>query len=145
MAAALTESESNQRAIRELLAAVDRGELERVLSFYSPDYVDHDASESRAAASGSSFSALRPAFAAFYRAFGDVRHTVDDLFGAGDRVAARVSVEAVHVEPLFGIPPSGKTIRNQSIVIYRFENGRIVERWCREQHSTRELLLAANR
>jgi predicted ester cyclase len=139
---ALVEPESNQRAIRELLAAVDRGDLERVLSFYSPDYVDHDTSEARGGGR-TAFEALRPAFAAFYAAFSETRHILDDLFGAGDRVAARISVEAVHVAPLFGIPPSGRKIRNRSIVIYRFADGKIVERWCREQHSTRELLLAA--
>src|SRR5687767_9216248 len=37
---------------------------------------------------------LRRAFTAFYAAFSDTRHSVDDLVADGDRVAARISVEA---------------------------------------------------
>lgn len=124
--------------LRALFAAVDAGDLEGALAFYHPDYHDHDASESRQGRNHK--VALRDGFARFYACFRDTRHSLDDVIAQGDKVAARVSVEARHTAELFGIPPSGELIRNDSIIIYRFENGLIRERWCRERHTTRELL-----
>jgi predicted ester cyclase len=46
---------------------------------------------------------------------------------------------------MLGVPPTGAMVRNDSIVIYRFENGLIRERWCRERRTTRDLLDAASR
>jgi predicted ester cyclase len=132
----------NARRLRELLSAVDSGDLDRVLSFYAPGYHDHDASESREG--GDHLTTLRSAFALFYAAFSEVRHSLDDVIAQGDRVAARISVSARHTGELFGIPPTGTVIHNDSLVIYRFENGLIRERWCRERSSTRALLQAAD-
>jgi predicted ester cyclase len=140
----MTEQATNKARIRELLAAVDAGELEAVLSFYSPDYYDHDTSEARSG-DASHAALLRHAFSAFYSAFSDTRHTIGDIIAEGDRVAVRIAVEARHTGELFGIPASGQIVRNDSIVIYRFEAGYIRERWCRERHSTRGLLMEAAR
>ena len=135
------ETQANVQRLRELLAAVDAGDLERVLSFYAPDYYDHDTSDARQGANH--LDALRAAFPRFYAAFSDPRHTLDDVIAEGDKVAVRLSVEARHTGDIFGIPASGLVIRNDSIVIYRFEDGLIRERWCRERQSTRAAIDAA--
>ena len=132
---------TNARRLRELLRAVDAGEIEQALSFYAPGYCDHDASESRQG--GDALATLRVAFARFNAAFSEVRHSLDDVVAEGDRVAARISVSARHTGELFGIPPTGAVVHNDSLVIYRFEDGLIRERWCRERTSTRALLEAA--
>ena len=140
----MTEQEENKRRLRDLLAAVDAGDIERALAFYSPDYVDHDASESRTGP-GAAIGGLRRAFEHFYAAFRDTRHSLDDVVADADRVAARISVEARHTGEILGIPATGRLIRNDSIVIYRYERGQIRERWCRERCSTRKLLEDAAR
>jgi predicted ester cyclase len=140
----MNEQARNKDRMRALLAAVDAGDLESVLTFYDEDYHDHDASEARRGAE-SHHTVLRHAFRQFYGAFSGTRHSIDDIVAEGDRVAVRISVEARHTGEIFGIPPSGQIIRNESIVIYRFEDGRIRERWCRERDSTRTLLLDALR
>jgi len=134
----MTEQDRNKQALRDLLTAVDAEDLERALEFYSPDYVDHDASEARSG--DTTVHTLRKAFAMFQSAFRDTRHSLDDVIADGDRVAARISVEATHTGTILGIPATGGIIRNDSIVIYRFEHGKIRERWCRERHATRTLL-----
>lgn len=140
----MTQQAENKQRLRDLLAAVDAGDLERALAFYSPDYVDHDASEARSGA-GPPLGALRQAFEQFYAAFSDTRHSVDDLVAEADRVAARISVQARHTGEFFGMAATGRLVRNDSIVIYRFEQGQIRERWCRERSSTRRLLEDAAR
>jgi predicted ester cyclase len=140
----MSEREDNKQRLRDLLSAVDAGDIERALGFYGPDYVDHDASEARTG-SGSAIEALRTAFALFSAAFTDTRHSIDDLLADGDRVAARISVESRHTGEIFGIAGTDRVVRNDSIVIYRFVSGLIRERWCRERRSTRAVLLEAAR
>lgn len=131
---------SNKSRLRDLLSASDAGDIDGALAFYAPDYADHDATEARQGSGGSPQEALRDAFGLFSRAFSDTRHTLHDAIEEGDRVAARISVEARHTGALWGCAPSGRILRNDSIVIYRFLDGRIRERWCRERRTTRSLL-----
>ena len=44
----------------------------------------------------------------FYAAFPEVTHTVEDLVAEGDRVAATVSVRAVHAGEFLGVPATGR-------------------------------------
>jgi predicted ester cyclase len=133
--------EDNKQALLDLLAAADAGDLEKALSFYAPEYEDHDTSEARAGECP--FSALREAFRLFRDSFTQTRHVVDLLLAERDLVAAHIRVEAIHSGALFGVPATGTTVSNDSLVIYRFERGRIRERWCRERQSTRQLLESA--
>ncbi|HEU4688227.1 MAG TPA: ester cyclase [Vicinamibacterales bacterium] len=132
--------DGNKSRLRDLLLASDAGDIDRALGFYAPDYVDHDASEARRSGGGAPVDALREGFRLFGAAFSDIRHTLHDAIEEGDRVAARISVEARHTGSLWGFAPSGRVVRNDSIVIYRFVDGRIRERWCRERRTTRSLL-----
>lgn len=131
---------TNKARLRDLLAASDAGDIDGALKFYAVDYVDHDVTEARQGPGGASLEALRDAFRLFSVAFSNTRHTVHDMVEEGDRVAARISVEARHTGALWGYAPSGRMLRNDSIVIYRFVDGQIRERWCRERRSTRSLL-----
>lgn len=138
----MTEPEFNKSRLRELLRAVDAGAVDRAVEFYSPEYVDHYASEARAG-EANAIDALRRAFRMFDAAFADTRHVIADMVAEGDRLTARICVESRHTGAILGLPPSGELIRNESIVIYRFEGGRIRERWCLERESTRTLLTNA--
>jgi predicted ester cyclase len=137
----MTEQERNKERLRALLCLVDAGEIDQALDFYSRDYVDHYASEARAGTDA--FESLGRAFRMFAAAFTNTRHAIEDIVAEGDRVTARISVESRHTGEIIGLPASGEWIRNESIVIYRFERGRIRERWCLERLSTRALLTAA--
>ncbi len=138
----MRQEDINRRALRDLLAAADAGDIEKALSYYAPGYQDHDPSEARAGGQ-CPLLALREALLLFRSSFTHTRHVVDVLLAEQDLVAAVIRVEAVHSGELFGVPATGALVANDSIVIYRFEAGRIRERWCRERRSTRELLEAA--
>ena len=113
--------------IRRLFALVDAGGDDFVDEFYSPEYVDHTPSSVRSLAPGR--EGLRQAFAIFRRGFPDVRHVLEDVIAAGDRVAVRLRAEGTHSGELFGIPASGQRVSQEAIVIYRLAGGKIVERW----------------
>ena len=113
--------------IRRLFALVDAGGDDFVDEFYSPDYVDHTPSRVRGLAPGR--EGLRQAVAIFRGGFPDVRHVIEDVIAAGDRVAVRLRAEGTHSGELFGIPPSGQRVSQEAIVIYRLAGGKIIERW----------------
>jgi predicted ester cyclase len=59
-----------------------------------------------------------------FEAFPDVRGTIDDMFGEGDKVVARVTLSGTHTGTFAGVAPTGKRITWTSIRIWRFEEGR---------------------
>jgi steroid delta-isomerase-like uncharacterized protein len=61
--------------------------------------------------------------------FPDLRIDVEDIFGAGDRVAVRVRFRGTHGGPFQGVPPTHRPVNFTSVEIYRLEDGRIAEEW----------------
>lgn len=138
----MNQVQRNKATIRALFEAADRGDLEAVAGFYSPDYVDHDATEARSDGT-TPFEATVRAFRIFLEGFPDTRHTLHDLIAEGDRVVVRLSAEATHTGEAFGQPPTGLRVRNDSIAIYRLAEGKIVERWARENRGVLDQIRAA--
>jgi predicted ester cyclase len=67
--------------------------------------------------------------ASFVEAFPDLRLTVEDIFSAGDMVAARVAFRGTHHGEFQGIPPTGKQVTFSSIEIDHMAEGRVEEHW----------------
>ncbi|UCD09101.1 MAG: ester cyclase [Dehalococcoidales bacterium] len=62
-------------------------------------------------------------------AFPDIRVKIDEIFGAGDSVAFRYTMEGTHKGEFKGIPPTGKKVKFQGVVINHFSEGKEVETW----------------
>ncbi len=67
--------------------------------------------------------------ATFGEAFPDLRLTVEDIFSAGDMVAARVAFRGTHRGEFQGIPPTGKKVAFTSIEVNRVVGGKVEEHW----------------
>ena len=52
-----------------------------------------------------------------------------DTVVEGDKVACRMVLHGTHKGELMGIPPSGKTVAVDGIIIYQLANGKIVDHW----------------
>jgi steroid delta-isomerase-like uncharacterized protein len=63
--------------------------------------------------------------AAFYAAFPDATHTVDDAFAAGDRVAVRFTIRGTHRGAFFGIPATGKPIVVTANILMALADGKV--------------------
>jgi steroid delta-isomerase-like uncharacterized protein len=59
----------------------------------------------------------------------DIRYDVHDVIVEGDRAAIRWTARGTHRGPLFGIPPTGKSLEISGVIVDRFEDGVIVEHW----------------
>jgi steroid delta-isomerase-like uncharacterized protein len=72
-------------------------------------------------------------FEAFFNrihgAFPDMKITLEDAFGADDKVVVRWSAVMTHTGNHLGIPATNKKARISGITIVRIENGKIVQGW----------------
>ncbi len=72
---------------------------------------------------------LKEFYAGLWRAFPDLHMTIEDMVGEGDRVAWRLTVNGTHESEFRGVPATGVEVKFAAQYIFRFRNGKIVERW----------------
>jgi len=117
-------SETNKALIRRLFEeAVNNGNLSVVDESLSTDYVYREPTvgERRGRA------ASRELITMYRNAFPDLRLTIDEQIAEGDTVVTRWTGTGTHRGELFGIPPSGNTVRVQGVLVSRIVNGKVVE------------------
>jgi steroid delta-isomerase-like uncharacterized protein len=62
-------------------------------------------------------------------AFTDIAITVEDVFGAGDKVVLRWLGRMTHTGDALGMPSTGRKVISRGITIARIVDGKIVEGW----------------
>ena len=62
-------------------------------------------------------------------AFPDMKLTVEDAFGADDKVVVRWSAMMTHTGDHLGMPATNRTVRVTGITIARIAEGKIVQGW----------------
>ena len=62
-------------------------------------------------------------------AFPDLQFTVEDQVIAGDKVTTRWTAEGTNTGPLSGIPPTGKHVRIDGLILDRVVGDKVAERW----------------
>lgn len=72
---------------------------------------------------------LKQHIAFFDAAFPGYTLDADDMIAEGDRVAVRATFRGTHQGELMGIPPTGKAVAMDLIIIYRIQDGKIVDHW----------------
>ena len=65
----------------------------------------------------------------FNAAFSELHFTIEDLITEGDKVVARTTLRAVHSGNFQGLPPTGKQIAMDAIIVQRIKEGKIAEHW----------------
>jgi predicted ester cyclase len=66
---------------------------------------------------------------AVHAAFPDYRWELQELLVEHDTIAARLVGQGTHTGVFGGIPPTGRRITTQELVIYRFADGKIAQCW----------------
>lgn len=108
----------------------NEGELDLLDLLMAPDAVNHDL-EIFGPSAARGPEAVRQFVRVFRSAFPDLRITVVDQLGDGDRVATRWKMEGTQKNRLMGIEASNRSISVEGIRIDRIANGRIAETWNR--------------
>ena len=114
----------NVAAIESAVAQMNSGNLEGYLELYSDDLTLHGYPPGVEGKAG-----VSEFYAAFARALPDIELTAEDVMTDGDRVAIRYRVQGTHKDELMGVPATGNKVDVEGQSFFRFENGRVVERW----------------
>jgi steroid delta-isomerase-like uncharacterized protein len=72
---------------------------------------------------------MKSFYGALWGAFPDLTIAIDDMVGEGDEVVWRITASGTHDGPFQGAPATGKSVKFGAHYTFRFENGKIVERW----------------
>jgi predicted ester cyclase len=109
----------HQQLAERYLAMLNRHDPDAVDGFVAAGYINHNpfVADGR--------EANRAFWSGFFTAFPDLSATMDDLIGAGDRVAGRFTYRATHRGPFYGIAPAGRPIQMRSIDIWRVQGRRV--------------------
>jgi|SRR5690606_4868878 len=55
--------------------------------------------------------------------------TAIDIIAEGEKVAVRAMAEGVHQGDLFGVPPTGRNVSFEFLIVYEIKNQKIVDHW----------------
>lgn len=102
----------------------------RVADYYADEFISHNNDDG----SGAEFRVVTPAFMAKFwdqsRELAPNRTLEDQLIlCVDDFVIVRTTLKSNFVTPMAGIEPTGEPYQYTATDIYRFENGKVVERW----------------
>jgi steroid delta-isomerase-like uncharacterized protein len=104
-----------------LLDAWNSHDLERVASFYAPDYVGEDVGQARQQHGGRERALM---LGVYVRAFPDVHFTGETII-EGNRVALIWTMRGTHRGTFMGIPPTGRKVEVRGTSIVTVEDGRV--------------------
>src|SRR5262245_40906020 len=119
-------SEKNKAVVRRWFEEVwNQGREATIDEMFSSEGVAHGLGDSELDVHGP--AEFKPFVANIRGAIPDTHIRVDDILSEGDRVAVRVTLEGTHTGHGLGVPPTGRRVRIQGIIIVRFVDGQIVE------------------
>ena len=113
----------NTRLVRDYIDTWNRGDLQGMAGFWSPDMVHHTRSGSHG------FDEVISIVAGFMAAFPDLRFDIDDMVAEGDRVASRMTAQGTHTGTYLGALPTGRRVSCTVLGIARIADGKLVEHW----------------
>jgi predicted ester cyclase len=70
---------------------------------------------------------MRAYYANFLTGFSDIRFTIVDIFGQGDKLVKYWNFKGTHTGVFFGIPPTGKPVDLDGTTLVRMSGGKIAE------------------
>jgi len=108
----------------------NEGELDLLDLLMAPDAINHEL-EIFGPSAARGPESVRQFIRVFRSAFPDLRVTVIDQIGDGDRVVTRWKMEGTQKNRLMGIEATNRPISVEGIRIDRIVNGRIAETWNR--------------
>jgi len=117
--------EQNKALVRQFFVAIDAQDFDRFNGLLAPGAILRGASPQEDITAENSAQLLRPV----YQGLPDLAHIVEDMFAKGDKVVARVLIQATHKGELMGIPPTGKVLRYYQFGIFQIVDGKIKEGW----------------
>lgn len=115
--------ETNVAAVKLLCDIVNTRELDRMDDLFTSNFKDNNPAWSVA-----SIAELKGIIAAALKCL-DQYITQDMVLPVDDKVVVLLTLRGTHIGDFLGIPATNKEVTWTSIEIFRFEDGKIAERW----------------
>ncbi|HLH64504.1 MAG TPA: ester cyclase [Solirubrobacteraceae bacterium] len=116
---------ANRAALEKAVAAFnDPRRREGYLDLYAPGVVLHGYPRGLSGHEGA-----RAFYLQLWRAFPDVRLTVERVLGSDEELAVRYTLSGMQAHDFYGAPVTGQQTRLEGIAWLRFAAGRVVEVW----------------
>ena len=122
----ITSAAANVGLVRAGFEALNAGDVAACLARMAPDFVINLA-EAPGARRGR--ETWRAGFELMTAAFPDLQARIEDIFGAGDKVAVRLRLRGTHCGEFLGFAATGRTVEYVSHEFYRIAGGLIAEEW----------------
>ena len=116
-------ADENKATIHRVNVELWEGNLAILDELTAPGFYD------RIAGAPSGIEQTKRDVAAVLAAFPDLQLANQDLIAEGDKVAAHYVLKGTHQNQLFGIPPSGRQVTFNTVIIFRMSGGKIIEQW----------------
>jgi steroid delta-isomerase-like uncharacterized protein len=113
----------NTQIIRDLIAAWNSHDPERVAALYTQDYEGKDVGEPEMQHGP---EAIYHSVSRYLSAFPDLEFTEDEIIVDGDRIAVVWTARATHRGPIMNIPPTGRRICLHGMSRHVIAGGKIV-------------------
>ena len=102
---------------------MSKGNLSILDEVIGEDYVNHDAPPQVAHGT----AGMRAMVTMLRTAFPDLHIQIEELIADDEKVVARTIMTGTHRGPFFGIPATGRSVRQDQVHIIRFASGKGVE------------------
>lgn len=120
------DAQQMERFARERVEALfNRGELDRIEEFVTPDFVNHEAWPGE----DPGVEGFRLRMSRLHEAISDMRMEVHEVVAGGDLIAYRATLSGVHTGPLQGLAPTGRSFSARHMHMLRMRDGRSSEHW----------------
>jgi len=120
----------NEDLVRQLFAAIDANDFERLRELAADDFVLHYVG----VPDSMDLDATEEIIRKFYTSFPDYTHQIDEMIAEGNRVAVRVTYRATHRGDFEGIAPTGNAVTYTGVQILTVEGGKIRRSWVLEDN-----------
>lgn len=117
--------EQHKDIVRRVVEALNRHDFAALDEFFAADVLGHHPygppMEGR--------DSLKQFMKMVRVAFPDLRLTVHEMIGEGDKLVSKYTATGTHKGEFMGTPPSGKPINFVGVQILHFSSGRVVDDW----------------
>jgi predicted ester cyclase len=116
--------ERNKAIVHRLFEVWNTGNLDAIEELYAADYV---ADYRPYAALRHGYDAIKGMVQCAHVAFPDYHEELEEMIAEGDKVVVRLTITGTQLGQWGPLPPTGKPVRFEEIVILRFIDGKVVE------------------
>jgi len=113
----------NKRIVREIVIAIDEGNPDKFREYVTADFICHFIDTPDPIDVDATIQGIK----AFYEAFPDLTHVIDEMIAEANKVAVRFTQHGTHTGDFEGIPGTGRKVVIPAMHTITFVDGKIKE------------------